>query len=86
MFQKFLDIKKIILPVNMSFYQLGEKTLKVSMKLFAHNRKSLLDRLRKLNDLPKSSIVVLEGGKSETRHCTDHEKLFRQVRHLIIIY
>ena len=63
----------------MSFFQLGEKTLKVSMQLFAHNRKNLLDRLRKLTDLPKSSIVLLEGGKVETRHCTDHEKLFRQV-------
>lgn len=63
----------------MSFYQLGEKALKVSMQLFAINRKSLVERLRKLPNLPKSAIVILEGGKVENRHCTDHEKLFRQV-------
>jgi Xaa-Pro dipeptidase len=63
----------------MSFYQLGEKSLKVSMKLFANNRKNLVERLRKVKNLPKSSLVLLEGGKSEMRHCTDHETLFRQV-------
>lgn len=63
----------------MSFYQLGDKALKVSMQLFAVNRKSLVERLRKVPDLPKSAIVILEGGKTETRHCTDHEHLFRQV-------
>lgn len=63
----------------MSYYQLGEKALKVSMQLFALNRKNLLDRLRKDPNLPKSAVVVLEGGKSQYRHCTDHEDLFRQV-------
>ena len=63
----------------MSFYQLGEKALKISMQLFAINRKALVERLRKLPNLPKSAIVILEGGKAEFRHCTDHEKLFRQV-------
>jgi hypothetical protein len=64
----------------MSFYQLGDKALKVSMKLFALNRKNLVERLRKHTDLVKSSsFVLLEGGKSTTRHCTDHEDLFRQV-------
>lgn len=63
----------------MSYYQLGEKALKVPMRLFALNREKLLDRLRKVPNLPKSSIVILEGGKAEMRHCTDHEKLFRQV-------
>ena len=61
-------------------YQLGEKALKVSMNLFALNRQNLLNRLRKLPNLPKSSIVVLEGGKSQTRHDTDHEDVFRQVK------
>jgi hypothetical protein len=60
-------------------YQLGEKALKVSMSLFALNRQNLLNRLKKLPNLPKSSIVVLEGGKSQTRHDTDHEDVFRQV-------
>lgn len=63
----------------MSYYQLGEKALKVPMRLFALNRERLLDRLRNVPDLPKSSIIILEGGKVETRHCTDHEHLFRQV-------
>ena len=63
----------------MSYYQLGEKALKVPMRLFALNREKLLDRLRKVPNLPKSSIVILEGGKVDMRHCTDHEKLFRQV-------
>lgn len=67
----------------MSFYQLGDKAIKVSMRLFAENRKNLLTRLRKQSDLPKSSIVFLQGGQSTTRHCTDHEDVFRQVLYLI---
>lgn len=60
-------------------YQLGENALKVSMKLFALNRKNLVDRLKKcVPNLPKSSIVLLQGGQATTRHCTDHEDLFRQ--------
>ena len=62
------------------FYQLGEKALKVSMKLFALNRKNLVQRLRKVPDLPKSSLVLLQGGFSTNRHCTDHEDIFRQVK------
>ena len=61
------------------FYQLGERALQVPMRLFAANRASLLKRLRAVPELPKSAIVVLEGGKAQTRHCTDHEDLFRQV-------
>lgn len=59
-------------------YQLGDKSLKVFMKLFATNRKNLVERLRKVPGLPKSSVVVLQGGKAQHRHCTDHEELFRQ--------
>lgn len=60
-------------------YQLGSDSLKVSMKLFANNRTSLLARLRATNpDLPKSSIILLAGGKGMTRHCSDHEEIFRQ--------
>lgn len=61
-------------------YQLGDKALKVSMKLFALNRKNLLDRLRAHPNLPKSSVILLQGGEAKFRHCTDHEELFRQVR------
>lgn len=63
----------------MSFYQLGDKALKVSMQLFAINRQKLVERLRALPNLPKKAMVVLEGGKTTMRHCTDHEELFRQV-------
>ena len=60
-------------------YQLGENALKVSMRLFALNRQNLVERLKKsVPNLPKSSIVLLQGGKAATRHCTDHEELFRQ--------
>lgn len=48
------------------------------MRLFATNRANLLKRLRAVSELPKAAIVVLEGGKTQTRHCTDHEDLFRQ--------
>jgi Xaa-Pro dipeptidase len=64
----------------MSFFQLGNKTLKVSMQLFAMNRTNLLARLRTQQPDPEaSSIVVLQGGESTTRHCSDHEPVFRQV-------
>lgn len=62
----------------MSFYQLGDKSLKVYMRLFAENRNSLLKRLRSQSNLPKHAIVLLQGGKSKNRHCTDHEDVFRQ--------
>lgn len=48
------------------------------MKLFAENRKSLLDRIRAVRDLPRASMILLEGGVGTTRHCTDHEDVFRQ--------
>lgn len=60
-------------------FQLGDKSLKVAMSLFALNRKNLIERLKNHSKLPKSSIVLLKGGESKTRHCTDHEELFRQV-------
>ncbi len=51
------------------------------MALFAKNRSRLLERV-KVNegfDVP-TSVIFLEGGKATTRHETDHEDLFRQVR------
>lgn len=60
-------------------YQLGDFAIQVSMKLFAVNRKNLIERIRRsVPDLPKSAIIVLQGGKSMNRHCTDHEEIFRQ--------
>ena len=64
----------------MSFYKMGDNALRVSMKLFAQNRQNLVNRLRKQPGLVSSSIVLLQGGQPITRHCTDHEDLFRQVR------
>lgn len=71
----------------MSFYQLGNKALKVSMKLFALNRSNLVQRIRSsepdlANKLP---VIILKGGEAEYRHCTDHEILFRQVILSIIL-
>jgi Xaa-Pro dipeptidase len=59
-------------------FQLGDKSLKVAMRLFALNRRNLIERLKKNSKLPKSSIVLLQGGQSKFRDCTDHEELFRQ--------
>lgn len=70
------DQTKLIRKTNM--YQLGSDALKVSMKLFALNRQSLLKRLKSLPNLPKNSIVLLKSGVSDTRHCSDHEDVFRQ--------
>jgi hypothetical protein len=60
-------------------YQLGDKSLKVAMALFALNRKSLIERLKKQSNLPKSSIILLQGGETKYRYCSDHEDVFRQV-------
>ncbi len=60
-------------------FQRAEHTLKVSMALFAKNRATLVDCLKKTASLPHAAIVVLQGGNAEMRYCTDHELLFRQV-------
>ena len=57
----------------------GEHTMKVSMEMFKENRDRLCQRLRDNPKVPKGAIVILQGGISETRHCSDHEPLFRQV-------
>jgi Xaa-Pro dipeptidase len=48
------------------------------MSLYAENRAKVITSL--LSKLSNSSrgIVLLEGGKQETRHDTDHEPVFRQ--------
>lgn len=59
----------------------GDHTLKVSMGMFAENRGRLCKRLRSLQEsgkIPAGAIVILQGGINETRHCSDHEPLFRQ--------
>jgi hypothetical protein len=64
-------------------YCRGDHTLKVSMEMFAENRERLCKRLRCLagsGKIPTGAIVILQGGPSETRFCSDHEPIFRQVR------
>ena len=49
------------------------------MELHALNRKRLVDKLREVESLNgKTAIVLLQGGPSATRYCSDHEPLFRQ--------
>nr|XP_022338059.1 xaa-Pro dipeptidase-like isoform X2 [Crassostrea virginica] len=56
----------------------GKHTLRVPAEPFVQNRKRLAERLRTTNKVPAGSYVLLQGGKSETRHCSDHEPIFRQ--------
>lgn len=56
----------------------GGDTLKVPMELFRLNRQRLCEALRGHRTLPADSVVLLEGGQSAMRYCSDHEPLFRQ--------
>ncbi|XP_076448877.1 xaa-Pro dipeptidase-like isoform X2 [Babylonia areolata] len=56
----------------------GEHTFKVSMDLFKENRERLCQRLQDNGKVPKGAIVILQGGASEYRYCSDHEPIFRQ--------
>lgn len=56
----------------------GEHTMKISMDVFKENRNRLCDRLSNNPEVPRGAIVLLQGGESETRYCSDHEPLFRQ--------
>lgn len=63
----------------MAFFTRGPHTLAVPMKLHAVNRKRLLSELNHVDSLRnKVSAVILQGGEAVTRHCSDHEPLFRQ--------
>ncbi|XP_050398695.1 xaa-Pro dipeptidase isoform X1 [Patella vulgata] len=59
-------------------YSRGTHTLEVPMELFGQNRQRLCEALRKDPRVPKKAIVLLQGGESTTRYCSDHEPLFRQ--------
>lgn len=51
----------------------------ISADLHVLNRKRLAEQLRSLGELNgKRAVVVLQGGESTTRYCSDHEPLFRQ--------
>ncbi|XP_065178030.1 xaa-Pro dipeptidase-like isoform X2 [Sycon ciliatum] len=59
-------------------FELGTNTLPVNASLHALNRTRLVEALRENKDLPKGSVVVLQGGEQEQRYCTDTDTVFRQ--------
>ncbi|KAK3085937.1 hypothetical protein FSP39_010986 [Pinctada imbricata] len=61
-----------------SAFTRGPHTLTVSAELFKLNRQKLCERLRTNSEVPRGGFVLLQGGISETRHCSDHEPVFRQ--------
>lgn len=61
-----------------SLFNRGLHTFAVPAKLFKENRERLCERLRNVENLEKNAYVLLQGGKSTTRYCSDHEPLFRQ--------
>nr|XP_057944640.1 xaa-Pro dipeptidase [Doryrhamphus excisus] len=59
-------------------YWLGNETLRVSAALFAENRRRLCKGLKSKDGVEARSVVVLQGGEQQQRHCTDTDLLFRQ--------
>ncbi|XP_037104305.1 xaa-Pro dipeptidase [Syngnathus acus] len=59
-------------------FWLGNDTLRVSAELFAENRRRLCNGLRAKENLESNSVVVLQGGEQQQRHCTDTDVVFRQ--------
>ncbi|XP_061449967.1 xaa-Pro dipeptidase isoform X3 [Rhineura floridana] len=59
-------------------FWLGNETLRVPAALFTLNRTRLCDRLRSNKDVPKKSLVLLQGGEQTNRYCTDTGVIFRQ--------
>eukprot|EP00948_MAST-09A_sp_MAST-9A-sp1_P003850 g3850.t1 len=49
----------------------------IDYSMHAENRQRLVNVLRKDYKV-KSGVVVIKGGEEQTRHCTDHEEIFRQ--------
>lgn len=87
--QKFKACNIVI--CNILFYSRptftrGEHTLSVPMELFAQNRRRLCESLRATGKVPSGAIVLLQGGVFETRNCSDHEPLFRQVMRLHYLF
>ncbi|XP_059849331.1 xaa-Pro dipeptidase [Hypanus sabinus] len=59
-------------------FSMGNETLRVPMALFALNRQRLCEKLRKNAEVPKKSVMVLQGGEQTQRYCTDTDVIFRQ--------
>ncbi|CAF2512421.1 unnamed protein product [Rotaria sp. Silwood2] len=64
--------------IESGYFWKGGQTLQVPMELFKLNRQRLCEALRSHRTLPSDSFVLLKGGTSEMRYCSDHEPLFRQ--------
>ena len=60
------------------FYSKGDHTHRIPLALHANNRKRLLAKLRKRQDVPDGSYVVLKGGKQGNLYSADVEPVFRQ--------
>ena len=59
---------------------MGGHTLAVPMELHQVNRRRLCDRLRPRSDVPEGALIVLQGGDSFPRYCSDVDVcIFRQV-------
>ncbi|KAK2155994.1 hypothetical protein LSH36_224g03011 [Paralvinella palmiformis] len=50
---------------------LGEHTLKVPMALFKDNRRRLIERLKLSPKFTNRAMILLQGGDSHQRYCTD---------------
>ena len=55
------------------------------MELHRLNRRRLCDELRRTDGVPGAAVVVLQGGESANRYCTDVEPEFRQVGWLEVL-
>lgn len=61
-----------------SFFNRGKHTFSIPAKLYKINRERLCERLKNVKDVTKNAYVLLKGGESTTRFCSDHEPIFRQ--------
>ena len=60
--------------------------MKIPMQLHALNRERLCKRLKENKEVPKGSVVVLQGGEDCQRYCTDvNHTTFRQVNFEFIV-
>ena len=57
---------------------LGAKLHNLNFQMHQESRNRLVERFKTDATVPAGSVILMQGGCSETRHETDHEKLFRQ--------
>lgn len=60
-----------------SNFNMGQNSINVPMKLHKVNRERLVKELQAKDDT-KNSIILMQGGESETLYCSDKELPFRQ--------